>query len=97
MSPSSETLRDAAFGGVVGAGMGAALVAAVVGVCGGVSGVTSGGPEVLPWIATIVLVIVSQFAAAGAICTVAIRKFVEPEPRPTARRAVPPISARRAI
>ena len=94
MSQSSETLRDAAFGGVIGAGTGAALVAAVVGVCGGVSGLTSGGPEVLPWVATIVLVIVSQFAAAGAIGTVAIRKFVEPEMRP-APRALSRLSARR--
>jgi hypothetical protein len=97
MSQSSETIRGAAFGGVIGAGMGAALVAAVVGVCGGVSGVTSSGPEVLPWVATIILVIVSQFAAAGAICTLAILKFVEPETRPAARPVVPGVSARRAI
>lgn len=97
MSQSSETLREAAVGGMIGAGMGAALVAAVVGVCGGVSGVTSSSPEVLPWVATIIFVIVSQFAAAGAVCTVAIRKFVDAGTRPTGRRAVPPMSARRAI
>ena len=52
----------------------------MVGVCG-VSGVTA-SPGVLPWVATIVLVIVSQFAAAGAIIHVAIRQFVAPAMRP---------------
>jgi hypothetical protein len=93
MSPYSETFRDAAFGGVIGAGMGAALVAAVIGVCGGVGGLTSGGPEVLPWVAAIVLVIVSQFAAAGVIGALAIRQYVAPATRP----AMPRLSARRAI
>jgi hypothetical protein len=71
------SFRDAAFGGVLGAALGAALVASVTGALGARE-LLAANPDVLPWLATIMSVIVAQFAVAGGLCALILRPFAQP-------------------
>ena len=73
-----ENIRNAVLGGLVGAALGALIVAALMIASLGPGQPATDSSELVPWLSTIVLVIVAQFAVAGALCATA---FAEAEPR----------------
>ena len=72
---SLERLRHVAFDGALGAAFGLLVVLVLAASSMGVRQALSVGPDLLSWLALVVLVIVGQFAVAAGLCGFAIRKF----------------------
>ena len=72
MFNSPRSLTDAALGGAVGAALGALLVAALMVFSLGLGREVDIGGGLMPWLALMAVVIVSQFAMAGGLCGLAV-------------------------
>jgi hypothetical protein len=67
MLRSPESFQDAALGGLIGAVLGLVLVAALVVFNLGLGRDADDNAELLPWLALMAFVVVSQFAMAGGL------------------------------